>query len=132
MPDAYYAFQFPMLGTHYIPAYDALPEHEKTALARAKTAKEVCPCCTCDGGAHLYGCVPTRHYYILAGCAHLCLCPQQRCDPMCKGGFCDTACCTHVYANFPVCWLSCSFGNQSPAPTFPSMTDSFTRTPSRN
>jgi len=82
-------------------AYDALPE-------RAKTAKAVCPCCTCDDGHHLYGCVPTSHYYILAGCTHLCLCPQQECDSMCEGNGCD-----HCIANCPVFWLCGTFALQS-------------------
>lgn len=36
----------------------------------------------------VWGCVPKNKYYILPACLHLCLCPQQGCDPQCEGDAC--------------------------------------------
>ena len=44
---------------------------------------------------YIYGCIPTKHKYVLACCLHLCLCPQQRCDPQCE----SDARLAHVYAH---------------------------------
>ena len=56
------------------------------AILRAQTAKARCSCCVCDSGAYIYPCrVPTKYSYVLPCCLHVCLCPQQRCDPQCEG-----------------------------------------------
>ena len=69
------------------------------------------PTCRCSPESeYIYGRVPTKHDYILAGCLHLCLCPQQRCDPQCKGEY---ACVAHCCANFPLSWLFGGCGVQS-------------------
>jgi hypothetical protein len=67
-------------------------------------AKESCPCCTLvgcsssmsdhvkvanyewqlDNASHIYLCWPTRDEYILSCGLHMCLCPQQRCNPLCE------------------------------------------------
>ena len=78
---------------------------------RAAAAKAACCCCAPEDGAYVWCCVPTKDEYILAGCLHLCLCPQQRCDPQCEG---EKAGVAHFMANIPPFWLFgfCAF--QSP------------------
>ena len=38
-------------------------------------------CCVSSDGAEVYGCVPTENDYVLPLCLHMCLCPQQGCNP---------------------------------------------------
>ena len=79
------------------------------AEAKAAAAKAVCCCCAPEDGAYVWCCVPTKYEYILPGCLHMCLCPQQRCDPQCEGKQAGDA---HCHANitvFPL-WPAGLFG----------------------
>ena len=40
-----------------------------------------CYCVSADGET-VFCCVPTKPYYLLPGCLHMVLCPQQGCDPL--------------------------------------------------
>ena len=71
------------------PAKKAKPSYQvgdKTGPCKAYCAP-LASCClsaadSADYGTRLYGCVPTAgDDYILPLCLHMCLCPQQGCDP---------------------------------------------------
>ena len=89
------------------------------AWEKSVAASHCCCCFSGDEGQYIYRVVPTKYRYIMPCMVHLCLCPQQGCDPQCDseswkpkapcvGG--ESVCCLHIYSSLTVCACQSSPG----------------------